>query len=153
MCGITGWLSLSPSQPVEAEILARMRDEMVHRGPDGQGLWLSADRRAGLGFRRLAIIDLSPTANQPMANEDGSIRIVFNGEIYNHAEIREELERIGGHTWRTDHSDTEVIVHAFEQWGIDCLERFRGMFAIAIWDARDRVLWLVRDRIGIKPLY
>ncbi len=93
------------------------------------------------------------TAMQPMANEDGSIQLVFNGEIYNHAEIRAELEQLGGHSWRTDHSDTEVIVHAFEQWGIDCIQRFRGMFAFAIWDARSQELWLVRDRIGIKPLY
>jgi asparagine synthase (glutamine-hydrolysing) len=88
-----------------------------------------------------------------MSNEDGSLRVVFNGEIYNHAEIRSELEQIGGHRWATDHSDTEVILHAFEEWGIDCLQRFRGMFAFALWDARNRDLWLVRDRIGIKPLY
>ena len=88
-----------------------------------------------------------------MANEDGSSAVVFNGEIYNHAEIRAELERLGGHRFRTDHSDTEVIVHAFEEWGIDCVHRFRGMFAFALWDARARELWLVRDRIGIKPLY
>jgi asparagine synthase (glutamine-hydrolysing) len=90
---------------------------------------------------------------QPMSNEDGSVRLVFNGEIYNHADIRRELEGLGGHTFRTDHSDTEVIVHAFEQWGIDCIHRFRGMFALGIWDARAEELWLVRDRIGIKPLY
>ncbi len=88
-----------------------------------------------------------------MANEDGSLRIVFNGEIYNHAAIRAELEETGGHRWRTDHSDTEVILHAFEEWGIDCLARFRGMFAFALWDDRSRELWLVRDRIGVKPLY
>ena len=90
---------------------------------------------------------------QPFANEDGSVRLVFNGEIYNHREIRAELEALGGHVWRTDHSDTEMIVHAFEQWGIDCVQRFRGMFALAIWDGRANELWLVRDRIGIKPLY
>src|SRR6185437_17030108 len=84
---------------------------------------------------------------------DGTVRLVFNGEIYNHAEIRRELEATGSHTFRTDHSDTEVIVHAFEEWGIDCVQRFRGMFAIAIWDEREQELWLVRDRIGIKPLY
>jgi asparagine synthase (glutamine-hydrolysing) len=101
----------------------------------------------------LSIIDLSVNAEQPMANEDGTIQIVFNGEIYNHAEIRLELQSRGGHRWRTDHADTEVIIHAFEEWGIDCLARFRGMFAMAIWDGRRRELWLVRDRIGIKPLY
>jgi asparagine synthase (glutamine-hydrolysing) len=88
-----------------------------------------------------------------MANEDGSVHLVFNGEIYNHAEIRAELKAIGGHDWKTDHSDTEVIVHAFEQWGIDAVHRFRGMFALAIWDARAKEMWLVRDRVGIKPLY
>ena len=130
-----------------------MRDALAHRGPDGAGTWISPDRRVGLGSRRLAIIDLSHSADQPMANEDGSIQLVYNGEIYNHAEVRTELERLGGHTFRTDHSDTEVVVHAYEEWGIDCLHRFRGMFAFALWDGRSRELWLVRDRIGIKPLY
>jgi len=130
-----------------------MRDVMSHRGPDGAGNFLSADRRLGLGFRRLAIIDLSEKAMQPMSNEDGTLWVVFNGEIYNHAEIRAELEKRGGHCWKTDHSDTEVILHAFEEWGIDCLHKFRGMFAIALWDAKRRQLWLIRDRIGVKPLY
>jgi asparagine synthase (glutamine-hydrolysing) len=90
---------------------------------------------------------------QPMSNEDGTLWVVFNGEIYNHAEIRAELERRGGHRWKTDHSDTEVILHAFEEWGIDCVHKFRGMFAIALWDTKQRQLWLIRDRIGVKPLY
>jgi asparagine synthase (glutamine-hydrolysing) len=153
MCGITGVLSLGAGERVAPELVAAMRDTMVHRGPDGAGEWLSEDARIGFGFRRLAIIDLSHAADQPMSNEDGSLRIVFNGEIYNHAEIRAELEGIGGHAWKTDHSDTEVILHAFEEWGIDCLHRFRGMFAFALWDDREKALWLVRDRIGIKPLY
>jgi len=131
----------------------RMRDTMVHRGPDDAGLWISDDRKAGLGHRRLSIVDLSSSAKQPMCNEDGSLWVSFNGEIYNHLEIRSELNRIGGHTWKTDHSDTEVILHAFEEWGIDCIHRFRGMFAIALWDTRSSELWLVRDRMGIKPLY
>src|SRR5713226_2546254 len=105
-----------------------------------------------MGLRRLAIIDLSDAAMQPMPNEDGSVRVVFNGEIYNHAEIRVELEHLG-HRFRTDHSDTEVIVHGFEEWGIDVVQRLRGMFAIGIWDEGQQALWLVRDRIGIKPLY
>jgi len=130
-----------------------MRDVMAHRGPDGAGIFVSPDRRLGLGFRRLAIIDLSERAMQPMSNEDGTLWVVFNGEIYNHAEIRAELERRGGHRWKTDHSDTEVILHAFEEWGIDCLQKFRGMFAIALWDAKKHQLWLVRDRLGVKPLY
>jgi asparagine synthase (glutamine-hydrolysing) len=130
-----------------------MRDTMHLRGPDGGESWISEDGKIGLGHRRLSIIDLASKANQPMCNENGKIWIVFNGEIYNHAEIKKELSSIGGHRWKTNHSDTEVIIHAFEQWGIDCLDRFRGMFAIALWDDNKKELWLIRDRIGIKPLY
>jgi asparagine synthase (glutamine-hydrolysing) len=125
---------------------------MVHRGPDGAGTWISSDRRVGLAHRRLSIVDLSQTANQPMSNQDETLWIVYNGEIYNHAEIRAELDRLGGFQWKTDHSDTETILHAFQQWGVDCLHRFNGMFGFALWDSRARELWLVRDRIGIKPL-
>ncbi|PWT75180.1 MAG: asparagine synthase (glutamine-hydrolyzing) [Chloroflexi bacterium] len=154
MCGIAGVLSFhNGAFQVGSAYLEGMIESMVHRGPDGAGTWMSPDRRVGLGHRRLSIIDLSTAASQPMSNEDGSMWVVFNGEIYNHAEIREDLQRIGGHQWKTDHSDTEVILHAFEEWGIDCLHRFRGMFAIALWDGRRRELWLIRDRIGIKPLY
>ena len=130
-----------------------MRDTMTHRGPDGAGLWFGNDRTVGLAHRRLSIIDLSDAASQPMTNHDGSVCLSFNGEIYNHAEIRAELEKTGRFQWKTDHSDTEMILHAYEQWGFDCLEKFRGMFAFAIWDENKRRLWLVRDRIGIKPLY
>jgi asparagine synthase (glutamine-hydrolysing) len=154
MCGIVGSLVFADSASVISEaLITTMRDTMTHRGPDGCGVWVSSDGRVGLGHRRLSIIDLSDAAAQPMANEDGSLRLVFNGEIYNHAEVRRELESIGGYHWRTDHSDTEVIVHAFEQWGIDCLHKFRGMFAIALWDDKKRELWLIRDRMGVKPLY
>ena len=154
MCGIVGSLSFNNSNfAVTESYIIRMRDTMIHRGPDGSGVWVSHDRRTGLGHRRLSIIDLSEAASQPMCNEDGTLWISYNGEIYNHAEIRSELEQIGGHRWKTNHSDTEVILHAFEQWGIDCLKKFRGMFAIALWDANLRELWLIRDRIGIKPLY
>ena len=154
MCGIVGVLSFTSSNfRVSDFYLTRMRDVMSHRGPDGSGVFVSADRRLGLGHRRLAIIDLSEKAAQPMANEDHTLWVVFNGEIYNHAEIRAELETRGGHRWKTDHSDTEVILHAFEEWGIDCVHKFRGMFAIALWDAQQHQLWLIRDRIGVKPLY
>jgi asparagine synthase (glutamine-hydrolysing) len=154
MCGIVGVLSFSSSAfRVSDSYLVRMRDVMTHRGPDGAGLFISPDQRVGLGHRRLSIIDLSENALQPMSNEDGTLWVIFNGEIYNHAEIRAELEQQGGHRWKTDHSDTEVILHAFEQWGIDCVHRFRGMFALALWDSKQRQLWLIRDRIGIKPLY
>src|SRR5437899_3791851 len=154
MCGIVGVLAFENSRfHATRHYLERMRDTMVHRGPDGAGTWISDDGQVGLGHRRLTIIDLSQAASQPMCNEDGSLWLVFNGEIYNYAEIRAELERLGGHEWKTDHSDSEVILHAFEQWGIECVEKFRGMFAIALWDGRNRELWLIRDRIGIKPLY
>lgn len=154
MCGIAGALSFESSTfAITPDYITRMRDAMTHRGPDGAGLWVSPDGRVGLGHRRLSIIDLSDAAAQPMSNEDGSLWISYNGEIYNHPEIRAVLDALGGHSWKTDHSDTEVILHAFEQWGIECLHRFRGMFAFALWDSRSRELWLVRDRIGIKPLY
>src|SRR5262245_5201306 len=154
MCGIAGALTFSNSSfEITPAYVERMRDAMPHRGPDGVGLWISDDRRVGLGHRRLAIIDLSPCAAQPMANDAGTLQLVLNGEIYNHAELRAELARAGHTRWKTDHSDTEVILRAFETWGVDCVHRFRGMFAFAIWDARTRELWLVRDRIGIKPLY
>ena len=152
MCGIVGWLSSSAAHPVAGEVLARMRDTMVHRGPDGEGLWVAPGREVGLGFRRLAIIDLSTAANQPMANEDGTVQVVFNGEIYNHLALRRELLE-KGHRFKTDHSDTEVIVHGYEEWGEGVVERLDGMFAIGIWDATRRRLFLARDRIGIKPLY
>lgn len=152
MCGIVGIYSFM-GRPVDENLLIRMRDTMIHRGPDGAGAWVSEDRKVGLGHRRLSIIDLSEAAAQPMCNEEATLWISFNGEIYNHAEIKSELQSLGNHKWKTDHSDTEVILHAFEQWGILCLEKFRGMFAIALWDERRKELWLIRDRIGIKPLY
>ena len=154
MCGIVGILGFAgTSYQVDGRLLDTMRDTMVHRGPDGAGTFVSPDGMLGLGHRRLSIIDLSPAAGQPMASSDGFIRLVFNGEIYNHAEIRNELQGLDSKPWQTDHSDTEVIIRAYEQWGIECIHRFRGMFAFALWDGRSRELWLVRDRIGIKPLY
>lgn len=154
MCGIVGMMAFGGAHlHGVVDRLDRMRDAMAHRGPDGAGSWVSPDGLVALGHRRLSILDLSTSAAQPMCNEDGSLWISFNGEIYNHADIRAELERSGTHRWKTDHSDTEVILHAFEEWGIDCLSRFRGMFAIALWDAKARQLWLIRDRIGVKPLY
>jgi asparagine synthase (glutamine-hydrolysing) len=152
MCGLVGCLSYSDRFRVTAPYLDRMRDTMVHRGPDGEGTWISADGAVGLGHRRLSIIDLSDAASQPMASDDGAVQLVFNGEIYNHGEIRRELEALG-HRFRTDHSDTEALLRAYLQWGRDCVHRFRGMFAIALWDGRSREMWLARDRIGIKPLY
>lgn len=152
MCGINGILSFDGAAPVDPHKLERMRDAMVHRGPDGAGSWFDADHRIGLGHRRLSIIDLNENANQPMSALEGQIQLVFNGEIYNHAEIRAELESLG-HRFRTDHSDTEVLIRSYIEWGRECVHKYVGMFAFAIWDARINELWLVRDRIGIKPLY
>ncbi len=154
MCGIAGALAFKGSNFLITEpYLNRMRETMSHRGPDGAGTWISADRRVGLGHRRLSIIDLSTQAAQPMSNEDDSLWVSFNGEIYNHADIRRELESIGGHRWKTDHSDTEVILHAFEQWGIGCVRALSWHVRVRFVERRTRQLWLVRDRIGIKPLY
>ena len=133
-----------------------MRDRMAHRGPDGAGLWTSLDRRCTLGHRRLSIIDLSDVAAQPMSNAAGTVTLTFNGEIYNHAELRRELQSLGTYQWKTDHSDTEVLLHAYEEWGVDCVKKFYGMFAVGIYDARDParpVLHLIRDRVGVKPVY
>ena len=148
MCGIAGIVAGDYLQADERARLPFMRDVITHRGPDEAGLFV--DQRAGLAHRRLSIVDLA-SGQQPLGNEDGSIQIVFNGEIYNHAEIRPLLEA-HGHVYRT-RCDTETIVHAYEQWGDGCVERFRGMFAFAIWDAKRQRLLLARDRMGIKPLY
>jgi asparagine synthase (glutamine-hydrolysing) len=148
MCGIAGIVKLDAREGVEEPRLARMRDAMRHRGPDGEGLLL--DGRVGLGHRRLAIVDVSG-GQQPMSNEDGTVWIVFNGEIYNHAALRPALEA-RGHRYRT-RSDTETIVHLYEEEGEACVERLQGMFAFAVWDRSRQTLLLARDRLGIKPLY
>jgi len=155
MCGIVG--SFNPRAAAsDPDTVARMRDRMAHRGPDGAAIWASTDRHCTFGHRRLAIIDLSTAADQPMSNCERTVTLVFNGEIYNHADIRRELEALGKYRWMTDHSDTEVLLHAYEEWGVDCVQKFYGMFAVAIYDARDAgrpVLHLIRDRVGIKPIY
>ena len=149
MCGIIGKLYFDRDRTVARQDLVRMASALVHRGPDGEGVWI--DGNFGLAHRRLAIIDLSAAATQPMSNEDGSVWITFNGEIYNFQELQKELET-RGHVFRT-HSDTEVILHAYEEYGRQCLDRLRGMFAFAIWDARQRLLFIARDRLGKKPLF
>jgi asparagine synthase (glutamine-hydrolysing) len=155
MCGIVG--AFKPGTAGSgSDIVARMRDRMAHRGPDGHGIWCARDQSCTFGHRRLSIIDLSTDANQPMVNDAGTVALIFNGEIYNHADIRKELEALGKYRWRTDHSDTEMLLHAYEEWGLDCVNRFYGMFALAVYDSRDPgrpVVHLVRDRVGIKPLY
>ena len=149
MCGIAGVFRPDGLAPDDVQAVRRMTDAQVHRGPDGGGMF--DDRRVVLGHRRLSIIDVSAAGNQPMSNEDGSIWLTYNGEIYNHEDLREQLHSLG-HRFRS-RSDTEVIVHGYEQWGIDgVLERLRGMFAFALYDPRLGLL-LARDRLGIKPLY
>ncbi|MEA2425546.1 MAG: hypothetical protein QOH13_1956, partial [Thermoleophilaceae bacterium] len=148
MCGICGLVATGGGMPDRAALEA-MNETLVHRGPDSAGVVM--DGPVGLAARRLSIIDLEQ-GNQPIANEDGQVHVVQNGEIYNHAQLRAELEA-QGHRLRTDHSDTEVLVHLYEQHGPAFAERLRGMFAIAIWDARERRLVLARDRFGIKPLH
>src|SRR5262245_60714090 len=146
MCGICGKLYFDEERTVTSDELRRMSGALAHRGPDGEGVW--AEDNVGLAHRRLAIIDLRPEAGQPMCNEDGTVWITFNGAIYNFQELRAELEA-HGHMFRTN-SDTEAIVHAYEQYGRACLDRLRGMFAFAIWDARAKTLFVARDRVGKK---
>src|SRR3954468_3574932 len=152
MCGITGiWRKRRGDVAATA---ARMTSRIVHRGPDDAGVWVDPAAGVALGFRRLSIIDLSPAGHQPMQSASGRFTMIFNGEVYNFPGIREELERGGlAPSWR-GHSDTEVILAAFEAWGLDeAVKRFVGMFAFALWDSRERLLHLVRDRMGVKPLY
>ncbi|MGH7963366.1 MAG: asparagine synthase (glutamine-hydrolyzing) [Candidatus Binatia bacterium] len=148
MCGITGVALSDPQEPIDSDLLRRMTDIMRHRGPDSHGFYTAPG--ISLGVRRLRIVDLQ-TGDQPIANEDGTVTVVCNGEIYNFVELRQQLLAVGHH-FRT-HSDTEVIVHLYEDHGGDCLQHLRGMFGFALWDARRRVLMLARDRLGIKPLY
>jgi asparagine synthase (glutamine-hydrolysing) len=148
MCAIVGIVKLDPRENVEEARLARMRDVLRHRGPDDEGLWI--DGPVGLGHRRLSIVDVAG-GHQPMSNEDETVWIVFNGEIYNHAALRPELEA-RGHRYQT-RSDTETILHLYEEEGPRCVERLQGMFAFAIWDRTRGQLLLARDRLGIKPLY
>ena len=147
MCGITGILNFNGSV-VDKLLLRRMTDVLSYRGPDGEGFYV--DKNVGLGHRRLAIIDLSDAGKQPMCNHDGTIWITFNGEIYNFQELRRDLE---GRGYRFSSStDTEVIIHAYEEYGVDCVGFLRGMFSFAVWDVNKKQLFLVRDRVGKKPL-
>ena len=148
MCGIVGIVDLKTRRPVEPQLLQKMNDSLKHRGPDDLGVHF--EEGVGLGHRRLSIIDLAG-GRQPLYNEDGSVVVVFNGEIYNFSELRAKLEA-RGHVFKT-RSDTEVIVHGWEEWGEHCVQHFRGMFAFALWDQKRSRLFLARDRLGIKPLY
>src|SRR5271167_1074048 len=148
MCGISGIFEFDQARTIARETVHRMNETLRHRGPDDEGIFVGPG--IGLGHRRLSIIDVA-SGHQPLSNEDGTIWIVFNGEIYNHATLRKQLED-QGHRYRT-HCDTETIVHLYEEYGRDCVQHLRGMFAFAIWDSRKRHLFVARDRLGIKPLY
>src|SRR3989338_10452812 len=143
MCGICGF------NWEDRQLVKDMACQIKHRGPDQEGYY--TDSNVSLGHKRLSIIDLSEKGKQPMSNEDGSVWLVYNGEIYNFAEIKEKLEK-KGHKFKS-HTDSEVIVHAYEEYGVKCVEQFNGMFAFAIWDSKNKKIFLSRDRLGIKPLY
>ena len=151
MCGICGVFNLQLNTRLTESQLHGMNSTLQHRGPDDAGVWLSADGQIGLANRRLAIIDLSPAGHQPMSNEDGTVWITYNGEVYNFVALREGLEQ-AGHRFRS-HTDTETILHLYEEEGDDLVHRLRGMFAFGLWDSKRRRLLLARDRLGIKPLY
>ena len=148
MCGIAGLINLN-GDPVSQETLKKMTDAIVHRGPDGEGHWIEGN--VGLGHRRLAIIDLTPAGHQPMISAGHRYVLSYNGEIYNYRELRTDLEAEG--YWFRSKSDSEVVLHALAQWGTDALLKFNGMFALALWDRKEKTLLLARDRYGIKPLY
>jgi asparagine synthase (glutamine-hydrolysing) len=148
MCGLAGIFDSRERRPIDRDLLSAMTNSLSHRGPDGAGFYVSEG--IGLGHRRLSIIDLAG-GHQPLFNEDRSVSVVYNGEIYNFRELAAQLRALG-HQFRTV-CDTEVVVHAWEQWGPDCVSRFRGMFAFALWDSNSQTLFLARDRLGIKPLY
>jgi asparagine synthase (glutamine-hydrolysing) len=153
MCGIAG-VRYGPSavpRPRAIEIAAAMAKTLAHRGPDDDGAWESADGAVALAHRRLSVIDLSPIGRNPMLWDGGRLALTFNGEIYNFLELRRELES-HGHRFRSS-TDTEVVLAAYDQWGLDAVHRLAGMFAFALWDEPRRRLWLVRDRLGKKPLY
>src|SRR5205807_7353826 len=152
MCGIAAMFAYgSAAAPVEADEITAITERMRPRGPDAGGIWISPDARVGLGSRRLAIIDLTDEGTQPMTDIDGELRIVFNGEIYNHRELRARLERFGARFHST--SDTEVLLQLYRRDGEAMIDLLRGMFAFAIWDSRTRRLFMARDPYGIKPLY
>lgn len=154
MCGIVGVLSFNEkrgNEIVDPTLLKRMSDVIYHRGPDSNGVWVSPDKRCGLAFRRLSIIDLTPAGNQPMLTLDGSVAIVFNGEIYNYLQIREVLQQ-KGYSFRS-RTDTEVILYGYKEWGTSVVEKLSGMFAFVLWDDERKMLFGARDRLGKKPLY
>lgn len=153
MCGIAGKVSFKSQISVDEKLLTQMASQLSHRGPDGQGNYISQCNRVGFSHCRLAIVDRTSAASQPMCNEDGTVWVTFNGEIYNHIELRERLVKLG-HAFKTSHSDTEILVHGYEEWGIGGLaERLFGDWAFALFDEGQQRVFLMRDRMGVKPLY
>ena len=153
MCGIVGFLGSAGSGAQDAVVVRRMADLMRHRGPDDDGVWADAEAGIALAQRRLAIVDLTPAGHQPMHSSCARYVVVFNGEIYNYEEVRRQLDGEVAHPWR-GHSDTEVLLEAISRWGLKrALQACVGMFALALWDRRERTLVLARDRLGEKPLY
>ncbi len=149
MCGINGWINYQ--NKIEEAVFNQMRDTLIHRGPDGEGSFFSPNGQVAIGHRRLSFLDLSHRGAQPMTNAKRNLWIALNGEIYNYLELKKELES-SGYSFNTT-TDTEVVLNAYEAWGTDCLQRFKGMFAFSIWDEKKQALFLARDRFGIKPLY
>ncbi|MFW6232705.1 MAG: asparagine synthetase B family protein, partial [Bacteroidota bacterium] len=151
MCGITGIIDHNEKKTISEKTLTNMIRVLHHRGPDSPGAYVSSDLTCGLGFRRLSIIDLSEAGNQPMTTDDGRYTIVFNGEIYNHREIRIELES-KGYKYHSG-TDTETVLYGYSEWGKDILQKMIGMWSFAIWDDKEKKIFCSRDRIGIKPFY
>tara|TARA_X000000950_G_scaffold288388_1_gene404862 strand:- start:992 stop:2899 length:1908 start_codon:yes stop_codon:yes gene_type:complete len=152
MCGISGIFFFKDKEKVKRSDLIKMNKLLKHRGPDASDVWLSKDKKLGLGHTRLSILELSSSANQPFIDDKGNYVLTFNGEIYNFKEIKKKLSG-KGYKFRTKNSDTEVLLFSYMEWGLKCVEKFRGMFAFAIWDNIKKKIFLVRDRVGIKPLY
>ena len=154
MCGLTGFLQYkSFNKETALSISKEMSDQIIHRGPDDSGIWVDADVGIALAHRRLSIVDLSPAGHQPMESKSGRYVLVFNGEIYNHLDLRKELEEKTKIAWR-GHSDTETLLYSIEEFGLEItLKKTVGMFAIALWDKKEHTLFLARDRVGEKPLY
>lgn len=152
MCGISGIFYFNNKKQVKKKDLEKMNTVLNHRGPDGNGTWISKDKKIGFGHTRLSILELNQTANQPFVDETKNFILTFNGEIYNFKEIKKELLK-KGYVFKTNNSDTEVLLLSYIEWGIKCIDKFRGMFAFAIWDNHKKKLILARDRVGVKPLY
>ena len=149
MCGITGWWS--KNTPIDRELFNRMRDCLTHRGPDGFGSYFSENHDIALGHRRLSFLDLGESGKQPLCNENQTIWLTINGEIYNYIELREIL-KAKNHIFKSE-TDSEVVIHAYEEWGTDMINMLEGMFAFGLWDEKNQKLFLARDKFGIKPLY